>query len=38
MGMNLCSFSAAQDICSKLENQAKCGSAVFVTNLLKTHF
>ena len=38
MGMNLCSFSAAQDFCSKLENQANCYLAVFVTNLLKTHF
>ena len=38
MGMNLCSFSAAQKVCSKLENQEKCDSAVFVTNPLKIHF
>ena len=31
-------FSAAQKVCSKLENQAKCDSAVFVTNPLKIHF
>ena len=34
-GMNLCAFSAAQDVCSKLENQAKCDSAVFIINRAK---
>ena len=29
MGMNLCAFSAAQKVCSKLENQAKCGSLCY---------
>ena len=38
MGINLCAFSAAQKVCSKLENQAKCDSAVFVTNSMKIHF
>ena len=38
MRMNVCAFSAAQVVCSKLENQAKCDSAVFVTNPLKIHF
>ena len=38
VGMNLRSFSAAQEVCSTLENQAKCDSAVFVTNPLKIHF
>ena len=36
--MNLCAFSAAQKVCSKLENQAKCDLAVFVTNPPKIHF
>ena len=36
--MNVCAFSAAQVVCSKLENQAKCDSAVFVTNPLKIYF
>ena len=31
-------FSAAQKACSKLENQAKSDSAVFVTDPLKMHF
>ena len=38
MGMNLWAFSAAQKVCSKLENQAKCNSADYVTNPLKNHF
>ena len=38
VGMNLRSFSAVQEVCSKLENQAKCDSAVFVRNMLKIHF
>ena len=38
MGMSICSFSATQVVCSKLENQAKCDLAVFVTNPLKIHF
>ena len=38
MGMNICTFSAAQKVCSKLENQAKCDPAVFLTNSLKIHF
>ena len=36
--MNLCAFSAALKVCSKLENQAKCNPAVFLTNPLKIHF
>ena len=36
--MNLCAFSAAQEVFNKLENQAKCNSVVFVTNPLKIHF
>ena len=31
-------FSAAQEVCRNLENQAKCDSAVFVTNPLKIQF
>ena len=27
IGMTHCSFSAAQDVCSKLQKQAKCDSA-----------
>ena len=38
VGMNIHSVSAAQEVCSKLENQAKCDSAVFVTNPRKIHF
>ena len=38
MGMNVCAFSAAKEVCSKLENQAKGDSADFVTNPLKIHF
>ena len=38
VGMNICSFCAPQEFCSKLENQAKCDSTVFVKNPLKTHF
>ena len=38
VGMNICSFSATQEVCNKLENQAKCDSAVFVTNPLKIDF
>ena len=38
IGMNHCTFSAAQDICSKLQNQAKCDSAAFTINPLKFNF
>ena len=38
IGMNHCAFSAAQDICSKLQNQAKCDSTAFTINLLKFNF
>ena len=38
IGMNHCAFSAAQNICSKLQNQAKCDSAAFTTNPLKLKF
>ena len=38
IGMKHCAFSAAQDICSKLQNQAKCDSAAFTINLLKFNF
>ena len=31
-------FFCYPSVCSKLENQAKCDSAVFVTNPLKIHF
>ena len=36
--MNLCAFSAAQEVCSKLKNQAKCDSAVFKTIQLKSYY
>ena len=38
IGMNHCTFSAAQNICSKLKNQAKCDSAAFTTNPQKMNF
>ena len=31
-------FSAVQEVCSKLKNQAKCDAVVFVINPLKIHF
>ena len=38
IGMNHCAFSAAQNICSKLQNQAKRDSTAFTTNPLKLNF
>ena len=38
VGMSIYSFSATQEVCSKLENQTKCDSTVFATNPLKIHF
>ena len=38
VGMSIYSLSATKEVCSKLENQAKCDSVVFVTNPLKIHF
>ena len=35
--INLCAFSAAREVCSALETQAKCDSAAFVTNPLKIY-
>ena len=36
--MNHCAFSGVQDVCSKLQNQAKCDSAVLTTYPLNIHF
>ena len=38
IGKNHCAFSAAQNIWSKLQNQATCDSAAFTTNPLKLKF
>ena len=38
IGMNHCAFSAAQNICSKLQNPAKWDPAAFTTNPLKLNF
>ena len=38
IGMNHCALSAAQDICSNLQNQAKCDLAAFTTIPLKFNF
>ena len=37
MKMNPYTFSAAQEICSKVQNQAKCDSFAFKTNPLKSY-
>ena len=38
IGMNHCAFTAGQDVCSRLQNQAKCDSAAVTTIPLKFYF
>ena len=38
VGMNHCSFTATQEVCSKVENQAKCNSAVFCNKSAENSF